>query len=123
MVHESGMHPVDHVTSNATPYFAYDEKHHAQLPPGNGLEKKAFNYLVLTTGRFVYASAALLTVLKFIYSMSASKVGRARLAAARRRSLAASASASRDPPAAPRRTCWRWPRWRWTCRRSRRGRR
>lgn len=73
MVAESGLSPVDHVTANATPYFVYDEKHHAQLPKGNALEKKAFNYMVLTSGRFLYASAIRLFVLKFIMSMAASK--------------------------------------------------
>lgn len=34
--------------------------------------KRAFNYLVLTTGRFIYAASIRLLVLKFIYSMNAS---------------------------------------------------
>ena len=73
VVSNSGMYPVDHVAANATPYFGYDEKHHAQLPPGDALGKKAFNYMMLTTGRFVYTSAIRLMVLKFIMSMAASK--------------------------------------------------
>eukprot|EP00897_Mesotaenium_endlicherianum_P006088 jgi/Mesen1/5507/ME000277S04714 len=57
---------------NPTADIKYDEHNHARFPPGDP-GKKAFTYFVLTGGRFIYASALRLLVLKFILSMSASK--------------------------------------------------
>ncbi|CAI5975562.1 unnamed protein product [Closterium sp. NIES-65] len=57
-------------TPSAT--ITYDTTIHERLPPGDP-SKRAFTYLVLTGGRFIYASALRLLVLKFILSMSASK--------------------------------------------------
>eukprot|EP00475_Leptophrys_vorax_P038165 TRINITY_DN6679_c0_g1_i4.p1 TRINITY_DN6679_c0_g1~~TRINITY_DN6679_c0_g1_i4.p1 ORF type:complete len:277 (+),score=11.66 TRINITY_DN6679_c0_g1_i4:112-942(+) len=52
--------------------IVYDDSNHERYPPGDP-SKRAFTYLVLTGGRFIYASALRLLVLKFILSMSASK--------------------------------------------------
>lgn len=57
---------------NPTAKIVYDEHNHERYPPGDP-SKRAFAYLVLTGGRFVYASLIRLLVLKFILSMSASK--------------------------------------------------
>ena len=47
----------------------YDEHTHERFAPGDP-SKRAFTYFVLTGGRFIYASALRLAVLKFILSMS-----------------------------------------------------
>jgi hypothetical protein len=47
----------------------YDEHSHEQFVPGDP-SKRAFTYFVLTGGRFIYASALRLAVLKFILSMT-----------------------------------------------------
>ncbi len=52
--------------------FSYDESNHQRFKAGDP-SKRAFTYFVLTGGRFVYASAIRLAVLKFILSMQASK--------------------------------------------------
>jgi ubiquinol-cytochrome c reductase iron-sulfur subunit len=57
---------------NPTGKIIYDESVHERHPPGDP-SKKAFTYLVLTGGRFVYASALRLLALKLILSMSASR--------------------------------------------------
>lgn len=57
---------------NPTYAIKYDESNHERYPPGDP-SKRAFTYFVLTGGRFIYASALRLLVLKFILSMSASK--------------------------------------------------
>ena len=57
---------------NPTSQISYDESNHERFDPGEP-SKRAFTYLVLTGGRFIYASAIRLAVLKFIISMSASK--------------------------------------------------
>jgi len=57
---------------NPTAYITYDEHAHERLAPGDP-SKKAFTYLVLTGGRFIYASALRLMVLKLVLSMSASR--------------------------------------------------
>lgn len=51
---------------------SYDVSNHDRYAPGDP-SKRAFNYFVLTGGRFIGASAVRLAVLKFILSMSASK--------------------------------------------------
>ena len=48
---------------------SYDEHSHAKFPPGDP-SKRAFTYFVLTGGRFVYASALRLLVLKLVLSMT-----------------------------------------------------
>lgn len=45
--------------------------HENQLPKGDPHGKRAFTYMVLGGGRFLYASAARLAVIKFITTMSA----------------------------------------------------
>jgi Ubiquinol cytochrome reductase transmembrane region len=50
---------------------SYDEHAHERFPTGDP-SKRAFTYFVLTGGRFIYASALRLAVLKFILSMTAS---------------------------------------------------
>ena len=48
---------------------SYDEHSHEKFPPGDP-SKRAFTYFVLTGGRFIYASALRLAVLKFVLSMT-----------------------------------------------------
>jgi len=48
---------------------SYDEHVHAKHPLGDP-SKRAFTYFVLTGGRFIYASALRVAVLKFILSMT-----------------------------------------------------
>lgn len=57
---------------NPSNVIHYDDTNHERYPPGDP-SKKAFTYLVLTGGRFIYASALRLLLLKLILSMSASK--------------------------------------------------
>ena len=47
----------------------YDEHSHARFPPST--ENRAFAYLVVAGGRFMYASAVRLAVLKIVMSLSA----------------------------------------------------
>lgn len=47
----------------------YDERCHERFAVGDP-SKRAFTYFVLTGGRFIYASALRLAVLKFILSMT-----------------------------------------------------
>lgn len=51
--------------------YSYDEHSHERFAPGDP-GKRAFTYFVLTGGRFIYASAIRLAVLKFILSMTVS---------------------------------------------------
>eukprot|EP00271_Cylindrocystis_brebissonii_P010669 TRINITY_DN26959_c0_g1_i1.p1 TRINITY_DN26959_c0_g1~~TRINITY_DN26959_c0_g1_i1.p1 ORF type:complete len:283 (-),score=47.53 TRINITY_DN26959_c0_g1_i1:1025-1873(-) len=57
---------------NPSNRITYDEHNHERFPVGDP-SKRAFTYLVLTGGRFVYATALRLLLLKLILSMSASK--------------------------------------------------
>mmetsp|Transcript_8515 Transcript_8515/g.27825 ORF Transcript_8515/g.27825 Transcript_8515/m.27825 type:complete len:179 (-) Transcript_8515:473-1009(-) len=57
---------------NPTANITYDDHNHDRFTPGDP-SKRAFSYFVLSGGRFIYASAARLAVLKFIMSMSATK--------------------------------------------------
>lgn len=57
---------------NISSEITYDEHTHMRVTPGDP-SKKAFAYLVLTGGRFIYASALRILVLKLILSMSASR--------------------------------------------------
>jgi len=50
--------------------IGYDSSSHDRYAPGSP-SKKAFTYFVLTGGRFIYASAIRLVVLRFILSMTA----------------------------------------------------
>ena len=47
----------------------YDEHVHDKFPAGDP-SKRAFTYFVLTGGRFIYASALRVAVLKLIVSMT-----------------------------------------------------
>lgn len=67
-----GMLPTAHAINNPTPNIEYDSSNHERFTPGDP-SKRAFTYFVLTGGRFVYASAIRLAVLKFILSMTATK--------------------------------------------------
>eukprot|EP00249_Psilotum_nudum_P002313 c15296_g1_i1 orf=363-1160(-) len=69
---ESGVPATVAALKRPTANIDYDESIHERYPPGDP-SKRAFTYLVLTGGRFVYASAIRLVILKFILSMSASK--------------------------------------------------
>eukprot|EP00245_Coleochaete_scutata_P003175 TRINITY_DN14570_c0_g2_i1.p1 TRINITY_DN14570_c0_g2~~TRINITY_DN14570_c0_g2_i1.p1 ORF type:complete len:275 (+),score=45.64 TRINITY_DN14570_c0_g2_i1:160-984(+) len=60
------------VMKNPTNEIIYDEHLHERYPVGDP-SKRAFTYFVLTGGRFVYAAALRLALLKFVLSMSASK--------------------------------------------------
>ena len=55
----------------------YDEHVHAKHAIGDP-SKRAFTYFVLTGGRFIYASALRVAVLKFILSMTVRKLRRHR---------------------------------------------
>ncbi|KAL3154249.1 hypothetical protein ABBQ32_013748 [Trebouxia sp. C0010 RCD-2024] len=68
----SGLPPTQHVMKNPTNIIDYDEHGHERFAPGDP-GKRAFTYFVLTGGRFIYASAIRLAVLKFILSMTATK--------------------------------------------------
>jgi ubiquinol-cytochrome c reductase iron-sulfur subunit len=61
-----------HAIKNPTPNIVYDTSNHQPFAAGDS-NKRAFTYFVLTGGRFIYASAARLLVLKFILSMTATK--------------------------------------------------
>ncbi|KAL6005845.1 hypothetical protein ACLOJK_039890 [Asimina triloba] len=66
--------PTIAAVKNPTPTIVYDEYNHERYPPGSGEpSKRAFAYLVLTGGRFIYASLIRLLIIKFVLSMSASK--------------------------------------------------
>ena len=52
-----------------TAAIVYDDSNHDRFPPGDP-SRRAFTYFVLTGGRFIYASAIRLAVLKFVLSMS-----------------------------------------------------
>lgn len=54
--------------------FSYDASNHDRFPVGDP-SKRAFTYFVLTGGRFIGAAAVRLAVLKFLLSMTATKVG------------------------------------------------
>lgn len=53
---------------------SYDTSNHEPFPAGDP-SKRAFTYFVLTGGRFIGAAAVRLAVLKFLLSMTATKVG------------------------------------------------
>ena len=55
------------------PFCRYDNSNHDAFPVGDP-SKRAFTYFVLTGGRFIGAAAVRLAVLKFVLSMTASKV-------------------------------------------------
>merc|ERR1712216_89419 len=63
--HETGVSPTNFALKHPTERISYDES--------GGPSKRAFTYLVLTGGRFIYAAGLRLLVLKFILSMQASK--------------------------------------------------
>jgi len=67
----SGLPPTVYATKNPH-VISYDEHVHEKHPAGDP-SKRAFTYFVLTGGRFIYASALRVAVLKFIVSMTASK--------------------------------------------------
>lgn len=57
---------------NPSAPIVYDESNHERYPVGDP-SRRAFTYMVLSGGRFIYASAIRLLVLKFLLSMSATK--------------------------------------------------
>jgi ubiquinol-cytochrome c reductase iron-sulfur subunit len=61
-----------HALKNPSPAITYDEHSHERFAPGDP-SKRAFTYFVLSGGRFIYAAALRLVVLKFILSMTASQ--------------------------------------------------
>lgn len=67
-----GMLPTVYATKNPSQNITYDTSNHEPFAPGD-VNKRAFTYFVLTGGRFIYASAIRLAVLKFILSMTATK--------------------------------------------------
>ncbi|CAL5225662.1 g8521 [Coccomyxa viridis] len=68
----SGLPPTVHAIKNPSAAITYDERCHERYAVGDP-SKRAFTYFVLTGGRFIYASALRLAVLKFILSMTATK--------------------------------------------------
>ncbi|KAJ4973428.1 hypothetical protein NE237_006602 [Protea cynaroides] len=77
--HDTGMiselPPTVAVVKNPTPKIVYDEYNHERLPPGAGGDpsRRALAYMVLTVGRFVYASLIRFLIIKFVLSMSVSR--------------------------------------------------
>ncbi|KAL2643078.1 hypothetical protein R1flu_010665 [Riccia fluitans] len=67
-----GLPPTVAALKNPTNQIVYDESVYERLAPGDP-SKRAFTYFILTGGRFIYASALRLLLLKFILSMSASR--------------------------------------------------
>jgi len=70
---ESETLPTVVARKNPTGNITYDDAVNQRFKPGGDASRKAFVYFVLTGGRFVYASAIRLAVLKFVLSMSATK--------------------------------------------------
>jgi len=69
---QTGVSPTDFALKHPTERISYDESGgHKQL--AGDPSKRAFTYLVLTGGRFIYAAGLRMLVLKFILSMQASK--------------------------------------------------
>lgn len=66
---ETTLSPTNKLTMTPTHQIKYDEHNHGRFEPGT--EGRPFAYFVLTGGRFLYASAARLAVLKIVMSMSA----------------------------------------------------
>ena len=91
---------------------SYDEHGHERFIPGDP-SKRAFTYFVLTGGRFIYASAIRLAVLKFLLSMT---VRYCLLApAGARLTMPWPSLRTRAKPISgcrPLLTCWPWPPWR-----------
>lgn len=67
-----GLPPSTYALKNPSHLIQYDNSNHDRFAPGDS-NKRAFTYFVLTGGRFIYASALRLIVLKFILSMTATK--------------------------------------------------
>ena len=63
---------ISSAVKNPTSEIYYDESVHQRYPVGDPT-KRAFTYFVMSGGRFIYASAIRLAVLKFVLSMSATK--------------------------------------------------
>ncbi|GFR53014.1 hypothetical protein Agub_g15706 [Astrephomene gubernaculifera] len=66
---ETKLTPTNRLSMSPTHLIKYAEHHHKRLEPGT--EGRPFAYFVLTGGRFLYASAARLAVLKIVMSLSA----------------------------------------------------
>ncbi|QDZ25349.1 subunit Rieske-2 of cytochrome b-c1 complex [Chloropicon primus] len=69
---ESGVSPTNFALKHPTERISYDNSGGHERLAGDP-SKRAFTYLVLTGGRFIYAAGLRLLVLKFILSMQASK--------------------------------------------------
>lgn len=67
-----GVPATNYVWKNPTNEITYDSHNHEPYPVGDP-SKRAFSYFVLTGGRFIYAAAIRLAVLKFVLSMTATK--------------------------------------------------
>ena len=70
--HDTGVSPISFALKHPTERISYDESGGHERLAGDP-SKRAFTYLVLTGGRFIYAAGLRLLVLKFIVSMQASK--------------------------------------------------
>merc|ERR1711904_161246 len=70
--HEAHTTPTHFALKHPTERISYDESGGHKKLAGDP-SKRAFTYLVLTGGRFIYAAGLRLLVLKFILSMQASK--------------------------------------------------
>ncbi|KAG2496490.1 hypothetical protein HYH03_005315 [Edaphochlamys debaryana] len=66
---ETKLTPTNRLSMTPTHLIKYDEHNHQRFPPGT--EGRPFAYFVQTGGRFLYASAARLAVLKIVLSLSA----------------------------------------------------
>lgn len=65
----SGLSPLAKLSLTPNHNVTYDEHNHVRFPPGT--EGRPFAYFVLAGGRFLYASAIRLAVIKAVMSMSA----------------------------------------------------
>eukprot|EP00239_Pterosperma_sp_CCMP1384_P002293 CAMPEP_0197846648 /NCGR_PEP_ID=MMETSP1438-20131217/3976_1 /TAXON_ID=1461541 /ORGANISM="Pterosperma sp., Strain CCMP1384" /LENGTH=263 /DNA_ID=CAMNT_0043458367 /DNA_START=53 /DNA_END=844 /DNA_ORIENTATION=+ len=72
---QQGESAIQAAIKNPTATIQYDEAVHQRYAPSKtgATDNRAFTYMVLTGGRFIYASVGRAIVLKFLLSMSASK--------------------------------------------------
>jgi ubiquinol-cytochrome c reductase iron-sulfur subunit len=68
----AGVPVTNYVWKNPTHAIKYPDYNQEAFPVGDP-SKRAFTYFVLTGGRFIYAAALRLAVLKFVLSMTATK--------------------------------------------------
>jgi ubiquinol-cytochrome c reductase iron-sulfur subunit len=67
--------PTTTTTTTTSPFIpgAGANKNYKRLPPGGDVQARAFQYFIMNSGRFIYASVARLAVLKLLMTWSAAK--------------------------------------------------